>query len=264
MMITNTQSGQVKLSLAEISRLRAQFWKQGYGSISANEAVFIQDAIIQEKPKRFLEVGTASGLSTGLISIFMDLNDGEDVITIDLDETFWVDRSKSVGFLATEMYQEDKVKVTQIKGKTSTCLSKTFAERKFDMAFVDACHQHPWPTLDMLSIVPLLNSGSFVIHHDLALYKMHPIGIGPKHLYDQMPGQFLHATYEPRQNIYYIRVPSNYQVFETYLSDSLLIPWTIKHKIPDSTIGEFGKIIEQYWSSSLLADFNKSVNRFNK
>ena len=253
------------ISQAEIDRLHMRVWKEGYGSISATEAGFIQSVISAYKPKTFLEIGTASGISTGFIAKFMSQNEGERLISIDLEKRFYVDRRRPTGFLATKIHSGDMPEVDIVRGKDSTCVCEEYPEKKFDAAFIDANHQHPWPTLDMIAVLPAINSHAVVIHHDLALYReQNPVyGIGPKYLYDQMPSTSRVVTSEHRRNIYYIKLGDSYSVLETPLVDSLYIPWRLRKPIPAETLSRFRTIIENYWGDDLLKAFDDSRSKFD-
>ncbi len=58
-------------TIEEIYKIHDMCWRKGYSSISAKEANFLQIGIAEDKPKRFIEIGTASGLSAGFIALFM-------------------------------------------------------------------------------------------------------------------------------------------------------------------------------------------------
>ena len=250
----------------EIDHIRSKVWKQGYRSISAREAGFIQNVIIQRKPKRFLEVGTASGISTGFIAKFMSRNGGEELVSLDLEKIFWDDRSKPTGFLAKEIYHGDQIKLTILQEKDSTFVSEAYYDNKFDAAFIDAQHQHPWPTLDTIAVLPFLNKMAVIIYHDLALYRMQTpvLGIGPKYLYDQIHKNLKVVTSDPKKNIFYIKTTDNYSDYEEALLSSLYIPWSIRNPIPAATVDKLRTIVEMHWGTRLLRAFDDSVLKFNK
>ena len=253
------------ISQTEINSIHSQVWKKGYGSISSLEAGFIQDVILETKPERVLEVGTASGLSTGFIAKFMSCLGLGELVSVDLDTHFWFDRTKPTGFLAEEIYAGNDIKISIFRGKDSTHLPETYENNKFDLAFIDANHQHPWPVLDMISVLPVLTPGAKVIHHDLALYKLQsPVfGIGPKYLYDQVSDEFKVVTNEPKKNIFYIQTTDDYLDFEESLIQALYLPWTIRRPLSESTIDKFSAIINNYWSQNLLKAFNQCLEKFN-
>ena len=253
------------IGLQNIRDLHRQYWRKGYGSISANEANYIQMGVSQYKPRRFIEIGTASGLSAGFIGLFMHENGGGELVTIDLDETFWVDRSKETGFLARDICPHDSVDFRFLRGQNSLCIEGCLSEQKFDMAFVDANHQHPWPTLDMICLLPAMVDGALIYHHDLALYKKQdPIfGIGPKYLYDQIPDALKNKTGESAGNIFFVKVPENYIDLQSMIIDSLFLPWTIRSNIAPTAIQGFCEIAEKHWSQDVVDAIQETAKKFN-
>ncbi|WP_231123647.1 class I SAM-dependent methyltransferase [Nocardioides sambongensis] len=88
---------------------------------------------------------------------------------MDHDNTFFGDPTEANGFLIEQIYPVGAVRVDQRPFTTTLDLPEL--GEHFDMAFVDANHQHPFPTLDTLLIRPFLQGSSIVLHHDLKLYK---------------------------------------------------------------------------------------------
>ena len=74
------------LSVDEIHEVHMSHWEKGYGSISSKEAYFVQEVVYSCRPVDFLEIGTASGISTGFIAKFMDACQGVRLVSIDLDD----------------------------------------------------------------------------------------------------------------------------------------------------------------------------------
>jgi predicted O-methyltransferase YrrM len=256
------------ISYEEIKQIHQAHWKKGYGSISAKEAYFMQLGIGEHKPKRFLEVGTASGLSTGFIGLFMNENEGESILTIDYDTTFWMDRSEPTGYLAERIMKDcgPDVKIDFVRSTISTHVAlDRQSQEKFDMAFIDANHQHPWPTLDMIAILPFMEPGAFIYNHDLALYKLQsPIfGIGPKYLFDQIPEHLRKVTSDVKENIFYVKTPTDYRVLEKAMMDALFLPWTLRHKIEQPILNKFISIARQYWSEELADAIQITAEKFN-
>ncbi len=254
------------ISAQEIQTIYKAYWKPGYGSISAQEAMFLQEGIEKHKPQIFLEIGTASGISTGFIALFLSNNKNHaELFTIDLEETFWVDRSQPTGFLAEKICPNTNTEISYIRNVDSTEVQHKFLDQKIDMAFIDANHQHPWPTLDMISILPFMNRGALIYHHDLALYKhQKPIlGIGPKYLFDQIPTNLRIVTPQAKENIYYIITPDNYLELTKSLIDSLYLPWTIRRKISEMTLDKFRDLAKTYWGDDLQLVLEQTIKKFN-
>jgi hypothetical protein len=62
-----------------------------------------------------------------------------------------------------------------------------------DFLFIDACHEHPWPALDLLSLSRFLKEGAVVALDDIELiFKDEPwarLQDGPRDLYRSWRGQ---------------------------------------------------------------------------
>lgn len=154
---------------SELEYLFLRFWRKGFGSVSVDDLFSIQELIQHFKPERFLEIGMASGISAGFIAQFLDFSDGRELVTIDHDNTFFGDPEKENGYLVDSIYSGSKIKV--IKRPFTTSLDIASGASSFDMAFIDANHQHPWPTIDMLMTLPRMNGSKIIIFDDLDLYK---------------------------------------------------------------------------------------------
>ena len=178
----------------EIIAIHERYVGPGFGTTTPDELVFIQDLIKQHRPKRFLEIGTASGFSTGVIARMLEAHGGRAITSIDLDTQFFGDTDKESGFLARAIYQGDKV---EIKLHTKvTAFDLEALGGPWDMAFVDANHQHPWPVLDTLALAPHLNNSRIVIHHDLQLFRRFKAfrGVGPRLLFNEVPDAYRQAS----------------------------------------------------------------------
>ena len=252
-------------TLEKIEQIHQAVWQKGYGAISAKEAYFLQEMIGAKKPKRFLELGTASGLSTGFIAEFMSRNNGRSLVSIDVAKAFWIDPDKRLGFLARQIYRGNDIDIVFQHGRDSSYVAETHHNDPFDMAFIDADHQHPWPTLDMIAILPALKKLGRIIVHDLALYKrqVRVRSMGPKYLFDQIQPELRVVTNDAKKNIFYIQTTENFLDFRQALVDSLLIPWTNRIPIAEKTLTRFGGIIERHWDQHLLKAFEAAARKFN-
>ncbi|MEM8555985.1 MAG: class I SAM-dependent methyltransferase, partial [Pseudomonadota bacterium] len=202
--------------------------RKGWGSINAEEAEFIQSLIAAHRPLSFVEIGTASGLSGGLICRFMDEAGGKRFVTIDHDNTFFGDPSQPNGFALPAIYGGDRVHVNQRTHQLSIDLA--LGEESFDMAFVDANHRHPWPLIDTLCLYPRMTGSKLVVHHDLRLFRQKGwnTGIGPKYLFDQFPGQYRKASPANKRNTFYVDLNLRKKAMRRVAVDGFLLPWTAR------------------------------------
>jgi hypothetical protein len=250
--------------LAEIQSVFSTYWRQGFGSIAADEAQFIQSLIERHRPANFLEIGMASGLSGGLIARFMDENEGESFTSLDHDNTFFGDNTKENGFLIGEIYRSGRVVATKLPFKTSLDLPSI--GRTFDMAFIDANHQHPWPLIDTLCLYPFLTGSKTVIHHDLRLFRNQEVvyGIGPKYLYDQFPSGKKERSVANHGNIFALDLSIDREAIEDIAADGFSLPWSLRTELQANYIDAFRGVLRSYYGSALLDVFEKCLAKFNR
>lgn len=254
------------MTLAEIRKIFGNYWKPGYGSISPDEAAFIQAILAEENPQDVLEIGTASGLSTALIAAFMARHGGKHLVSVDFGTCFFGDRSKKPGFLVREILPDTQVEVELHSGRMSLDVEAiSHGVASFGFAFIDANHQHPWPTLDTIAVLPFLaNDGATIVHHDLYLFrKQNPVlGIGPKFLFDQLPEAVKSVIPGQDANIFAIKYHGEMHLFVEPLINALCIPWNVANRIDFGIIVRFREFIARHWGQRLLSAFDASVSKF--
>ncbi|SMX26388.1 hypothetical protein TRP8649_00463 [Pelagimonas phthalicica] len=243
------------MQLAEIEELHAEHLRPRYGTTTPDELNYIQKLIIRHKPKRFIEIGTASGLSTGFIARFMEENGGESVTSIDYSAKFFGQADKPVGFLAPKIYPSGPVQVDIIPRKSALDLQEMGGE--WDMAFIDANHQHPWPIVDTLAVAPHMRGSKVVIHHDLQLYRRFKElrGIGPRVLFNEMPDSHRHADIAGGWNIFSVDLNLDKALLEEVAIGALSMPWTSFPSLTPTEVRKFEAILAAYYSSNLLNEF---------
>lgn len=249
----------------QLKSLYDQFWEPGFRSISLGEARFINGLIAFFRPKHFLEIGMASGFSTGIIARGLEANGGRSLLSIDHDDTFFADTKKRNGFIFDEIYNGDVLKVELKKFTISPDLRKT--GKRFDMAFVDANHQHPWPTIDMMCVWPFMTGKRIMIHHDLRLFRHQKsayLGIGPKFLYDQFPGNRKINSASNNGNTFALHLDMSRDDFETILSDLFMLPWSHRLPIQRRILKKLRLLMKNYYSPSLLNHFEECVLHKNE
>jgi predicted O-methyltransferase YrrM len=252
--------------LAELAKVFSKHWKPGYGSITAAEALFIRNLIDTYRPSKVLEIGMASGLSCGLIASFLDEFGGTQVVTIDHDNTFFGDTTKPNGFLIEEIYAGKLISVQKLPFHTALDLDRL--STNFDLVFIDANHQHPWPTLDTLMVYPWLGANNIIIHHDYNLYakQVKPIGIGPKYLYDQFPDHLKFRSPEDDGNIFALSLQMDANDLEKIAIASLMLPWTLHTPLaregPNGLADRIMTLLAKNYSSNLVDAFQAALAKF--
>ena len=205
----------------------------------------------------------ASGRSAGLIARMLEEHGGETLVTLDHDNTFFGDTTKPNGFLIEEIYRGGTVKISKHPFRTSLDLPSFGI--KFDMAFIDANHQHPWPTIDTLFAAKRMREGAVIIHHDLNLFMLQdrPIGVGPKYLYDQFPDALKTRSDAPPGNIFSLQLKPSAADFETRIKDSLALPWTLQTPLSADFLRRIETFLSMEYSESLGAHFRICAAKFN-
>jgi len=253
-----------KYSISDLEIIYKKYWKQGYGSIAKIEVIFIQDLIEQYKPQDFIEVGMASGISGGLIAQMLDWSGASSFTTIDHDNTFFGDSTKPNGFLISEIYPTNNIEVT--KRPFTTTLNMDKVDQEFDMGFIDANHQHPWPLIDTLLLYQYLKGPKILVHHDLMLFRNQnvPIGIGPKYLYDQFPEGSRLTSSKGGPNIFALDLSN---IDKGQLKDIAInafnLPWSLRNPLDGNTIDQITVILKNSYDVELSETFTKCVSKFN-
>lgn len=248
---------------AAVEEVFKAHWKKGWGSVSAGETMFIFAQIERFRPRSFIEIGMASGLSGGLIASQMAEHGGELFYTLDHDNTFFGDTTKENGFLIGEIYKGSQVKVE--KRPFTTALDIETLNQQFDMAFIDANHQHPWPLIDTLCLYPFMTGRKLAIHHDLRLFK-NPggaLGIGPKYLFDQFPEAFRWRAAANKGNIFFVDLRIEREKLEALAIDCFSLPWTLRTPLSAAYIEKISGVLERHYSADVLAAFEANLKRFN-
>ena len=247
------------MDLSEIERIHAEHCRPGFGTTTPDELEYIQHLIREHRPKRFIEIGTASGLTTGFIARFLEENGGVSVTSVDLSDTFFGDRSKPTGYLAKEICTGSEVEIVLVTGRTSLDLAELGGP--WDMAFVDANHQNPWPIIDTLAVAPHMTGSKIVIHHDLQLYRRYKAfrGIGPRVLFNEMPNSHRHAVPANGWNIFSIDLGLDQLVLEQVAIGALSMPWTARPWLNRETAQKVKGLISRHYSAELVAEFDECL-----
>lgn len=243
------------MKLEDIARLHTEFARPEFGTTTPEELDYIQSLVIKHRPRKVIEIGTASGLTTGFIARFLSENDGVSITSIDLADQFFAARDKPVGYLADRVYSGTDIAISIHPRRLSLDLDDL--DGPWDMAFIDANHQHPWPTLDTLAVAPHLTGPRIVIHHDLQLYRRHRDmgGIGPRVLFNEMPQRHRHAVKANGWNIFSLDLTLPNGSLEHAAIGALSIPWTARPPMGPRTLEKCSRFLSSHYSPELAAEF---------
>jgi predicted O-methyltransferase YrrM len=150
--------------------------------VALHDAMALAEFVRGVRPGRVLEIGTCSGFSAATMLWAMEAGGGprrEDpsdargaeawLDSFDLFPACYFDQSHATGSAVLTMTPSLAHRLRLHVGDARSAAEVLGAERAtFPLAFIDACHDHPWPTLDLLWIAPLLAPGAWVVLHDVA------------------------------------------------------------------------------------------------
>ena len=163
------------------------------GSIQYREGLFLRESILEEKPSVVLEIGTGSGFSSASLCHSLEVaartggaSRDYRVISYDRSGVFYADRSRSVGDAAREILDPDLLAHIEFRHPCSAAdAAGEFPKDSIPLVFIDANHNHPWPTLDLLALTGIMRPGATVFLHDINLPFWAPDSQcwGPHHLF---------------------------------------------------------------------------------
>jgi len=255
----------IRFSEARLKEVFSSHWKVGWGSIAIDEIFFVQRLIELYSPKDFLEVGMASGLSGGVLAQILEWNEASTFTTIDHDDTFFADKTKQNGYLIHEIFKGEALQVKKKFFTTTPMLASL--NQKYQMCFIDANHQHPWPLLDTLCVFPYLEKEKILIHHDLHLYQKQPVvrGIGPKYLFDQFPDKCRILSDANSGNIFALDLSklANDDIEEIAIQ-CFYLPWSNMTPLAAPLVETLDRIFARHYSQKLVSAFHNALDRFNE
>lgn len=218
-------------------------WAMHMGAVDGHDIRFIASLLQETQPTNLVEVGCASGLSTGaLVMMLKELGNTAKLSSFDIATQFYADPSKKLGYLLQQVEQGEKVEATIYPKTTSFDVASLLENKQIDFCFIDANHSQPWPIIDTLAILPHMKPGSYIVHHDLKMYhdpRKDEYATGPKTVLDQTPND-LGVWFDMRVNtanetgmvtrgivgnIFAIKVPENTEDLMWSLAQGLYLPW---------------------------------------
>jgi len=217
------------------------------GSISMAESMFIYNQIINRNIENCAEIGVASGYSSAVIVGALDENEANAKIpnyclySYDLLKHCYWNESLKVGFAGREMLK-DLDSYNWVLRSQTTCLDlkKYHLENSMDFIFIDACHKHPWPAVDMFASLPYVKDGGIICLHDINLPTINPkfLTYGVKNVYDGLDCEKF-CIDEKIPNIGCI-VINNDKVYIQNQLKKIIHGNDWEMKVDDNTLGELG------------------------
>jgi hypothetical protein len=142
------------------------------GMISSVDAGFLDALITEVRPEGVYEVGVASGFSSAIILSSMATYADPArtwLHSYDIADYCYFDPTHAVGDATREVVPH-LLKSWQLNLRTTALDAPGDKEPQTkSLYFIDANHSHPWPTLDLIALLPCLKTGDHVALHDINL-----------------------------------------------------------------------------------------------
>ncbi len=199
-------------------------WVQGF--ISHFDARYLFGRALEPCTDIFVELGTASGVSTAFLCSALHVrsqaaaNRGDfEVRSYDLNPRFYADEGRQAGDAAREMLPAELAEhITFCSPATSITIGEEFPADSIEFLFVDANHKHPWPALDLLATLESLRPGAEVVLHDINLPVRQADGPrGVKQLFDELDLEKQVDSTDPVPNIGSLWVPTDKEALRDQL-----------------------------------------------
>jgi len=138
------------------------------GTIGPSDCLFLTAFLSILAPQRIVEIGTLTGFSAGVIAAALRRRHGASwVDTIDINVQCAIDRTRHSGFEIAELFPQ-LVPMVRLHIPCDSSFASQIARRdELRIAFVDADHRHPMPLLDLLRLTPYVQSGGWIVLHDI-------------------------------------------------------------------------------------------------
>jgi len=203
------------------------------GGISADDAVFLWDLILDHRPRTVLEVGVAAGTSSAAILLALDQLEAPEARTlfsVDVAARCYFDPRRATGAAVAELYPHPRARWHLDPACDARQAAAGRIPPALDLAFIDANHRHPWPLADLLHIAPRLRPRSWIALHDIDLARLYPEyaqeGRGAEYLFAAWPFDRRRAP-GPTSNIGAVQLPADLEALRPMTAALLAIPWEV-------------------------------------
>jgi predicted O-methyltransferase YrrM len=144
------------------------------GAIGIGDILFLHAFVNVLAPDRVVEIGTLSGFSAAVIADavaqYQPLESRSVVVdTIDLSQRCLTDQTKPVGFEIPQLVPRLSSRIRVHAGKDARYVEQIARAGELQMVFIDADHQHPRPTLDLIRVAQFVRPRGWVVVHDIEL-----------------------------------------------------------------------------------------------
>jgi Methyltransferase domain len=198
-------------------------WVQG--GCSLGDLQFLAELVAHEQPTTVVEIGVAAGTSSAALLAALDQLPGPRVLySIDVRPTCYFDPQRKTGAAVAEMYPTPRAQWGRAFGSDARHAANV--GHRFDLAFIDANHHHPYPLLDVVRLAGVLKPGAWIALHDLELPRLYPQwqSHGPMWLFELWPDAKVHGQGDA-ENIGAVRLPEDLRELLAPFKALLARPW---------------------------------------
>lgn len=259
-------------------------WNHKMGAVDGHDLRFLASLIDETRPGTVVEIGCASGLSTSVMAMMLERLGKASITSFDMGTSFYADPSKAVGYLTAEVPHLAQVEISIVPGHGCLAAPSRFKAETVDFCFIDASHQHPWPLIDTLIMLPLVRAGAYLVHHDPQMANtVTEHATGPKLLQLILPTDVLVPfaekvslrsdlglkTRNVADNIFAIRRPVDIRNLGSKIGQGFLLGWDtqfVSHRfarIQDAFADQLREYLREHYSADVLRCFNVGMMRYN-
>jgi len=195
------------------------------GAISKYDSSFLAGLVHHIRARHIVEIGVASGWSSA--AMLLAQGDQGQVTGIDLSPGYYLDPSRPTGGVVAEIFPGHVPRFSLLTGHCA--FETTWPPDIYDFAFIDGNHRHPWTVLDLITLLPRLQRGSWVALHDVNLCRrpaQEHGNRGPFYLFHMWPGPKIHSTQDPTM-IGAILLAGDPAGYLPFLCEILHTPWEV-------------------------------------
>jgi predicted O-methyltransferase YrrM len=230
-------------------------------SISDKDAAFFAGLAMTVRPCKVVEVGVASGWGSVVFleALASSRCESTHYFGVDIAERFFYDQKYATGDAVSEVASHRAHHYKLLIGRTMAEVAEEIGDG-IDFAFIDAHHMHPWPTLDLLSLLPYLKPGSWIALHDLNLCRKQDQehqNRGPKYLFEAWEEDKAHSIEIPTM-AGAIRIGKKPEEHLPLLLDILHTPWelTVEERFLSPLIAAVSRSYGSTWGN----EFQRAVD----
>ena len=221
------------------------------GAIGMGDLLFLHAFVNVLAPQRAVEIGTLSGFSAAVIADAAALHQPAEsqsilVDTIDLSQQCLTDQTKPAGFEIPRLVPRLSGRIRVHAGQDARYVEQIAGAGELQFVFIDADHQHPRPTLDLIRVSRFVTRGGWIVVHDIELRsladRMRAAGVEVEHgapsgaqwLFEAWPFQKISGG-----NIGALRLPSNLRDLVPFALAMLRIPSELEALPARRTLEQF-------------------------